>query len=57
MKARLQKAESLQDCFDILSEYYELENCKPGFLTKSILISKLEDAVTYMRAQARKQYK
>lgn len=56
MKQELKDASSLKECFDVLGKYYELENCKPGFITKGILISKLEEAVKYMKAAPRKQY-
>lgn len=57
MKQRLKECDNLQEAFDILSEYYETENCRPGFITKNVLVGKLEDAVTSLKAQPRKQYR
>jgi len=56
IKEELKASRNLKEAFDILGKYYELENCKPGFIVKGVLIKKLEEAVKTMNAQPRKQF-
>lgn len=53
----LKESKSLADAFRILEKYYDLENCRPGMFTKAILISKLKDAVTFLKAVPNEKYK
>ena len=57
MKAELKASENLQDAFDILAKFYELENVQLGFITKNILIGKLEGLAQDLKARARSQYR
>lgn len=47
---------SIADIFRVLGKFYDLENCKPGLITKSIMISKLQDGVKFVNAKPRKNF-
>lgn len=57
LRKELNGCDNIEEMFKVLGKYYELENCKPNMFTKSIMISKLQDAVKYLKASPRKQYK
>jgi hypothetical protein len=56
MNERLKKSNSVQEAFDILGEYYELENLKLGIVTKGVLILKLQKIAHDLKAQPRPQH-
>jgi hypothetical protein len=56
MNAELQKANSLADMFRILGEYYDLENCKPGPITKGGMIAMLQRGADIVQAKPKPAY-
>jgi len=49
----LKNAESVKEILDVLNKYYDLENCKPGKMTKAALLLGLDKAVIMVNAKFR----
>lgn len=47
----LKKCNSVKEMFDVLTKYYDLENCKPASITKSMLISGLKKGISMTGAK------
>ena len=56
MNEELKKASSMADIFRILGNYYDLEGCKPGYITKMTLIHALQKGVDIVKAEPKKAY-
>lgn len=57
MNKELNAAENMAQMFDILKKYYDLENCKPGKITKGVMIAKLQQGVIFVGAKPKKTVK
>lgn len=53
MEGELVNAENMAQMFEILGRYYDLENCKPGYIVKRAIIQYLQMGVKTVRAQAK----
>lgn len=56
MKARILKAGTLKEILDILSEYYDTENAKPGPIVKGAIILGLQKVITITNAKPKPFY-
>jgi hypothetical protein len=57
MNAELKNASSMADMFKILGEYYDLENCKPGPITKGGMIAMLQRGAEIVQANPKPAYR
>ena len=57
MIADLKSAANMNEVFAIFSEYYDLDNCRPGSITKAALIAQLDKAVIALNAKPKQKYK
>lgn len=57
MIADLKSASNMTEVFDVFKEYYDLDNCRPGQITKSVLIAQLDKAVIALNAKPKTKYK
>lgn len=55
MNAELKKAANMKEIFSVLEKYYDLENCRPGDITKAGLIMKLQQGVKAVGAKLKTQ--
>ena len=53
----LKKASSVSEMFRVLEKFYDLDNCKPGSITKSIMVVNLQKGVGYVGAKPKPQYR
>lgn len=51
LKIELNNAVSMQDILNVLSKYYDLDNCKPSRITKAMLLVGLDKAVNMVNAK------
>lgn len=56
MLKELAGAGNMVEVFRIFEKYYDLENCRPGAITKAGLISQLDKAVIALNAKPKKIY-
>lgn len=56
MDAELKSASSMAQMFRILGEYYDLENCKPGPVTKGSMILMLQKGAEIVSANPKPAY-
>ncbi len=53
LNVALKNAESMKEIFDVLDKFYDLENCRPGKLTKAGILIGLDKAVKMVNAKFR----
>lgn len=56
MNTRIKNAETMREILDILSEYYDLENSRPGAIVKGSILIGLNKVITITRSQPKKFY-
>lgn len=54
MNEELLAADNMQEMFDILGKYYDLKNCRPGKITKGLLVTNLQKGVVMVGAKLKK---
>lgn len=53
MIEQLEGAETLADMFDIIEDFYVIEECEVGTLTKTLMIANLKKAIKMLKPQPR----
>ena len=53
MKNKLKDAHTAKQMFEILEDYYDLENARPGFIAKQTFIAKVESVLALLSAKPR----
>lgn len=57
MNKELKESTDLGHALDIIKKYYDVENCKPPAIVKSIFIAKLQEGLDKtLKCKARKQF-
>lgn len=56
MMRELETCNNIQEAFEILADYYDLKNCRPGSITKAAFINKLPDTMQLLGAKPRKEH-
>jgi len=57
MEQELKNSSSIAEMFVVLGKYYDLENCKPGQITKSTMIGSLQRGVMLVGAKPKSIYR
>ena len=55
LNAELKGAKSMKEMFSVLEKYYDLENCRPGDITKAGIIMSLQSGVKMVGAKLKTQ--
>lgn len=53
MMDEIDQAETVQEVFDIVSDYYDLENCELGTLSKPMFVKGLQKAIAMLKPEFR----
>lgn len=56
MEADLKNADNVADALNVLNEYYDLDNCRPGTMVRAIFINKLVGGMSSLGAKPRKEH-
>lgn len=56
LKQEIKGSQNLTEILAALVKYYDTDTCKPGDITKSMIIAKLDTLIRTTGAKARKKY-